>query len=114
VDLVADCVRQDLGLDFALANRIHVRDGVFTGTSETVVNLWAKDEALRALAKERGIGLEEICFVGDHVNDLPVLRIVGMAVAANPKDKSLVEVADYVIERFGDLPRLVNEWTGRR
>jgi phosphoserine phosphatase len=52
--------------------------------------------------------------VGDHVNDLPVLRIVGMAVAANPKDESLVEVADYVIERFDDLPRLVDEWTGRR
>jgi HAD superfamily phosphoserine phosphatase-like hydrolase len=114
VGLVADWVRDDLGLDFALANRIHVRDGVFTGTSETVVNLWAKDEALRALAKERGIGLEQICFVGDHVNDLPVLRIVGLAVAANPKDKSLIDVADYVIERFDDLPRLVDEWTGRR
>ncbi|MCX6091643.1 MAG: HAD family phosphatase [Candidatus Bipolaricaulota bacterium] len=110
VDIVADWVCRDLGLDFAVANRVHVRDGVFTGTSETVVDLWAKDAALRVLAAERGIDLDEICFVGDHVNDIPVMRIVGMAVAANPKDDALADVADYVIERFEVLPRLVDAW----
>ena len=113
VDIVADWVCRNLGLDFAVANRVHVRDGVFTGTSETVVDLWAKDAALRALAAERGIDLDEVCFVGDHVNDIPVMRIVGMAVAANPKDKSLIDVADYVIERFDDLPGLIDEWAAR-
>jgi phosphoserine phosphatase len=113
VDVVADWVCRDLGLDFAVANRVHVRDGVFTGTSETVVDLWAKDAALRALAAERGIALDEICFVGDHVNDIPVMRIVGMAVAANPKDDALADVADYVIEHFEVLPRLVDAWPRR-
>jgi len=113
VDIVADWVRRDLGLDFAVANRVHVRDGVFTGTSETIVNLWAKDTALKSLAAEQKIPLEEICFVGDHVNDIPVMRIVGMAVAANPKDVALIEVADHVIERFDDLPRLIENWAGR-
>jgi HAD superfamily phosphoserine phosphatase-like hydrolase len=113
VDVVADWVRRDLGLDFAVANRVHVRDGVFTGTSETIVNLWAKDVALRALADERGIRLEQICFVGDHVNDIPVMEIVGMAVAANPKDGALSAVADHVIERFVDLPPLIEAWATR-
>ncbi len=113
VDFVADWVRDDLGLDFALANRIHVRDGIFTGTSETLVNLWAKDEALRALAAERSLDLQEICFVGDHVNDIPAMRIVGLAVAANPKDASVAEIADYVIDRFDDLPALVDAWPSR-
>ncbi len=110
VDLVAEWVRQDLGLDFAIANRVHVRDGVFTGTSETVVSLWAKDEALRALAAERGIPLGEICFVGDHVNDIPAMRIVGLAIAANPKDEALAAVAHHVIERFDELPPLIEAW----
>ncbi len=113
VDIVAEWVRADLGLDFAVANRVHVRDGAFTGTSETVVSLWAKDEALRAVARRERIGLDEICFVGDHVNDIPVIRIVGMAVAANPKDDVLLEVADHVIERFDDLPELVDAWSLR-
>ena len=111
VDLVAEWVRHDLGLDFAVANRIHVRDGLFTGTSETIVSLWAKDEALRTLAAERNLDLQEICFVGDHVNDIPVMRIVGMAVAANPKDDALAGVADHVIDTFDDLPRLIAEWS---
>jgi HAD superfamily phosphoserine phosphatase-like hydrolase len=110
VDIVAEWVKKDLGLDFAIANRVHVRDGVFVGTSETVVNLWAKDDALRAVAEERGIDLDEICFVGDHVNDIPVMRIVGMAVAANPKDPALVGVADHVIEDFATLPKLIDAW----
>jgi len=110
VDIVAEWVRRDLELDFAVANRVHVRDGVFTGTSETIVSLWAKDEALRTLAAGRGIELGEICFVGDHVNDIPVMRIVGMAVAANPTDQALREVADHTIQHFRDLPRLVNAW----
>jgi phosphoserine phosphatase len=113
VDFVADWVRDDLGLDFSIANRIHIRDGVFTGTSETVVNLWAKDDALRVLAADRGLDLQEICFVGDHVNDIPAMRIVGLAVAANPKDPSLVDVADVVIERFEALPELISAWANR-
>jgi phosphoserine phosphatase len=112
VDFVAEWVREDLGLDFSVANRIHIRDGVFTGTGETLVNLWAKDEALRALAAELGLDLREVCFVGDHVNDIPVMRIVGLAIAANPKDASLTDVADYVIERFDGLPELINAWPG--
>lgn len=113
VDIVAEWVRADLGLDFAVANRVHVRDGAFTGTSETVVSLWAKDEALRAVARRERIGLDEICFVGDHVNDIPVMRIVGMAVAANPKDEALSGIAHYVIHRFDELPALVDAWAGR-
>jgi phosphoserine phosphatase len=110
VDVVAEWVRRDLGLDFAVANRVNVRDGVFVGTSETIVNLWAKDAALRALAAEHRLSLDEICFVGDHINDIPVMKIVGMAVAANPKDQTLIDVADHMIESFEALPRLIEAW----
>lgn len=110
LDLVADWVRRDLGLDFALANRIHVCNGRFTGTAETVVDLWAKDRALRALAAERGANLAEVCFVGDHVNDIPAMRIAGLAVAANPKERQVAEAATFVIESFLELPPLLDSW----
>jgi hypothetical protein len=38
---------------------------------------------------------------------------VGLAVAANPKDPSLVDVADFVIERFEALPELISAWANR-
>lgn len=110
VDFVADWVCKDLGLDFSLANHIHVRDGRFTGTAETVVDLWAKDRALRALAAERETDLAEVCFVGDHVNDIAAMRIVGLAVAANPKERQVAEAAAFVIENFLDLPPLLDSW----
>jgi phosphoserine phosphatase len=109
VALVADWVRQDLGLDFAMANHLVMEDGRFTGESETWVDLWKKDEAMRRIAGEHGVPLSRICFVGDHLNDVPVMRIVGLAVAANPKDDRVRDAADHVIADFTELPRLIDE-----
>jgi phosphoserine phosphatase len=110
VDLVADHVARDLGLTFAWANRLAVVDGCFVGTSETVVDLWSKADVLEQLVAKYGLELERICFIGDNVNDLTVLERVGLAVAANPKDDSLLEVADHVISDFADLPGLIRAY----
>ncbi|MFC2099817.1 HAD family hydrolase [Candidatus Bipolaricaulota bacterium] len=113
VGLVADWVRDDLGLEFALANELGVADGVFTGRSTTNVDLWSKDEALRLVAAERGLSLERICFVGDHFNDLCAMKLVGLAIAANPKDDRLREAADHTIDDFAMLPDLVEAYVDR-
>lgn len=114
VDLVANWVRSDLQLDFAFANQLVTEDGRFTGRSVTCVELWAKDDALRALADEQRVPLDEICFVGDHINDLPAMRIAGLAVAANPKDARVRDAADFVIEDFSVLPGLIDGFSPRR
>ena len=36
---------------------------------------------LRRIAAERGLGLDEVAFMGDDLPDLPVLRAVGLAIA---------------------------------
>ena len=110
IDLVADHVASDLNLSFAWANRLPVEDGCFVGTSETVVELWSKADALEKLALERGLDLRNICFVGDNVNDYAVLQRVGLAIAANPKDDTLHEVADHVISDFAVLPALIRSY----
>ena len=109
VDLVADWVRDDLGFEFALANHLAVSEGRFTGRSTTRVSLWSKGEALQRLAEDKGIALDEICFVGDHVNDLPAMQLAGLAVAANPKDDRVREAAAHVIESFSELPGLLDQ-----
>lgn len=111
VDLVADWVRLDLGLDFALSNRLATENGRFTGASETRVDLWRKDEAMRWIAEEQGLPISRICFVGDHLNDVPVMQIVGLAIAANPKDDRVRDAADHVISDFTELPRLIDRFT---
>lgn len=108
VDLVADWVCEDLGLDFARANHLATENGRFTGGGEARVGLWQKDDALRSIAQEYGLPLSRICFVGDHLNDIPVLEIVGLAIAANPKDERVREAADCVISDFAELPVLID------
>jgi len=112
LDLVANWVRRDLALDFALANHLVTKDGRFTGECETLVDLWKKDEAMRRIADEQGLALSDVCFVGDHLNDVPVMRIVGLAIAANPKDERVREAADYVICDFGELAGVIDQYTG--
>ena len=110
VDLVAKRVAQDLNLDFARANRLPVANGCFVGTSETVVGLWSKADVLERLAAEYGLEMECICFVGDNVNDLAAMQRVGLAIAANPKDDALCDVADHIIHDFAVLPELLREY----
>jgi len=40
-----------------------------------------KMKAVREIMEKEQIGLEEICYVGDDVIDLPVMRVCGFAVA---------------------------------
>ncbi len=110
VDLVADSVRQDLGLDFAWANHLETEDGRFTGRCKTHVDLWRKDEAMHRIAEEQGFPVSRVCFVGDHLNDVPVMRIVGLAIAANPKDERVRDVARHAIEDFSELPALIDRF----
>ena len=112
IDLVADWVRDDLGLDFAWANRLVIEEGRFTGGSETRVDLWRKGEALQRIADEHGWDPSAICFVGDHINDLPAMEMAGLAVAANPKDRRVRTAADHVITSFDTLPGLIDRYTG--
>ncbi len=110
VDLVADWVARDLEFDFARANHLVTEDGRFTGGSETRVDLWQKDVAMRRVAEELDVPVSRICFVGDHLNDLPVMEIVGLAIAANPKDERVREAADHVIDDFRKLPGLIEAY----
>ena len=110
VDLVAEHVRADLGLEFAIANRLFIEDGRFTGKSEMLVDLWQKDEVLQQVAIEHDLALSQVCYVGDHLNDIPVMRIVGLSIAFNPKDGELARIADVVTHDFAQIPDIIEEF----
>ncbi|UCF10150.1 MAG: HAD family phosphatase [Candidatus Bipolaricaulota bacterium] len=113
VDLVADRVCADLGLDFAVANRLCVSGGRFTGKGELRVDLWKKADVVREIAAARGLALDEICYVGDHVNDLPVMGIVGLGIAVHAKDPALEAASAHVASGFSEIPRLIAEHAAR-
>ena len=56
----------------------------------------SKWTALLHLAELWGVDPEEICAVGDDVNDLPMLRGAGLGVAMGHADARILEAADHV------------------
>jgi N-acylneuraminate cytidylyltransferase len=60
-----------------------------------------KESALRGWAEEVGIPLADIAYLGNDVNDLPALRIVGWPVAVADAHPLVLEAARVVLTRAG-------------
>ena len=63
------------GEDSPLVDRLAGKLGI----GDVYKNCKDKAAALRAFSERHGLRLQEICFIGDDVNDLPALRIVGLS-----------------------------------
>ena len=60
-----------------------------------------KMQAIREIVQKEGVALDEICYVGDDVIDLPAMREVGLAIAvANARERVKTE-AHYVTPNSG-------------
>jgi HAD superfamily hydrolase (TIGR01490 family) len=90
---VAELIASVLRFDGAIGTVWEVVDGVVTGE---IVGPFTYGEgkavAIRELAAERNLDLEASYAYSDSVSDLPMMRVVGHAVAVNP-DAGLLEVA---------------------
>ena len=60
-----------------------------------------KAAALRAFAERHGLRLDEICFMGDDVNDLAAMRLAGLAAAPANAQPEVREKADVVTQAAG-------------
>lgn len=101
---IADVLAQKLGLTGAIGTKIEQNsEGILTGKliGHTLHGKF-KRRAVRSLAKERNISLRKSYAYSDSVNDLPMLTLVGHAVAVNP-DVTLkvhARAADWPILEF--------------
>jgi N-acylneuraminate cytidylyltransferase len=60
-----------------------------------------KGEALRQLLEEQGLDPAQIVYVGNDVNDLPCMELVGCAVAVADAHPAVLAQADLVLENIG-------------
>ncbi len=60
-----------------------------------------KVEAVKRLAEERGIPMEQICYIGDDINDVEVLKLVGYGCAPADARPEAIEAARYVTKAKG-------------
>lgn len=82
---LATIISSHLGLTGALGTVAEVVDGVYTGKLVGApLHGMAKAEAVRALAEREGLDLSRCSAYSDSANDIPMLSLVGRAIAVNP------------------------------
>ncbi|MFD4365900.1 HAD family hydrolase [Rhodococcus sp. NPDC058521] len=90
---LAQVIAKRLGLTGALGTVAESENGVFTGRLVgDILHGLGKAHAVRALAVREGLNLKRCTAYSDSHNDVPMLSLVGTAVAINP-DTDLRELA---------------------
>ncbi len=90
---LAQIIGRRLGLTGALGTVAATEDGIYTGRLVgELLHGKAKAAAVRALAAREGLDLRRCTAYSDSVNDVPMLSVVGTAIAINP-DGQLRDIA---------------------
>ncbi|HEX6346718.1 HAD-IB family hydrolase [Umezawaea sp.] len=90
---LAQIIARRLGLTGALGTVAESTDSIYTGRLVgDLLHGKAKAQAVRALAAKEGLNLRRCTAYSDSANDVPMLSVVGNAVAVNP-DSGLRETA---------------------
>jgi len=90
---VAEVIAERLGLSGAIGTRAEIDNGIYTGRLIGYpVHGQAKADAVAKLAKAESLNLQRCWAYSDSANDIPMLSLVGNAVAINP-DKKLAAYA---------------------
>ena len=106
-DLVAEKVKEKLGIDSCYTNSFTVEDGKLTGEVTGPLVSGSKVDILKDHVENAGISLEEVVAVGDGANDISMIESAGCGIAFNAKD-SVKEIADIVVDEK-DLTKVLDE-----
>ncbi|RKD93945.1 phosphoserine phosphatase SerB [Halopiger aswanensis] len=79
--------REGVSVDHIVSNRLPMNadETELTGAVEGPLIEGTKDDALEDLADDVGVALEDTVAVGDGANDLPMLKVAGLAIGFDPK-----------------------------
>lgn len=106
-----DRLKADLGLAFAYANTLSVRDGLLDGTVQgNIIDAQAKADLLNKHRAQLNEHKKTILAVGDGANDIPMLQAadIGIAYHAKPRTRQAAHGAI----QFGGLDTLHHYFAG--
>jgi 3-deoxy-D-manno-octulosonate 8-phosphate phosphatase (KDO 8-P phosphatase) len=133
------------GTGFSLLRLGGIQAGIITKRISETVALRARDlkieiiyqgqqdkaSAFHEILQQHGLRAEEVCYVGDDVIDLPVMRLCGLAIAvknSRPEVKreahfvtehegghgAVRDAIEYVLREQGQLERVIDEYIASR
>ena len=103
------------GMGISIARLAGLKIGFVTKRNSAVVAIRARDlkidhvyqgqthklDALTKIMADEGCSLEEIAYVGDDIIDLPVMRVVGLAIATANARAQVKAIAHYITPLAG-------------
>jgi 3-deoxy-D-manno-octulosonate 8-phosphate phosphatase (KDO 8-P phosphatase) len=103
------------GLGIKLWQRAGFRFGLLTARSSHIVKLRAQELGIeivrqgfenklpvaRDILRELNLAPQQVCYIGDDLTDLPVIRLVGLGVAVADAAAEVRAAATYVTEAAG-------------
>ena len=105
-DVFEERLRNDLGIDFVIANKFIVDNGRINGI-EIIVDEH-KEKSLEKLLYDLEIDKKDVIMVGDGTNDIGILRSAGYAVGLNPEHE-VKPFIDCAIKNIRELIPIVNK-----
>ena len=113
---VADDLRKKLGIDYAYANKLILKNGIFTGEiilhnnklmrdciSDSIYSI-CKSCVLKKLCKKLNISNNETLAIGDGIVDISMIRKAGLGIAYKASEK----VQKYADISSNDLITILN------
>ena len=105
--------RDGMGKNILLRNNI--KTVIVTKEKSKIVKKWAKDmnvekifdgikikeDVLDSICKEFKIKPNQVAYIGDDVNDVGLLKIVGLSACPNDSSEIIKKEVDYVCEKNG-------------
>ncbi len=99
IEVLANRVAEELGIDFVVANGLVVdEEGRLTGEGTLSIELADKGKPLRSLMEKNGIAKQDCVAVGNSYGDAAMFEVSGLGIAFNPQDETVREKADLVVE----------------
>ncbi|MFQ6051300.1 MAG: HAD family hydrolase [Candidatus Hydrothermarchaeota archaeon] len=107
--LIANEVGERLGFDYVFCTEIIFNDeNKFKDYKLNVPGPLGKLKVFKEICKKLGIDTKNAIAVGDHLNDIEMLKEAGISIAYNSKVKELDEIADVKIEDMRELLRHID------
>lgn len=129
------------GMGISLAHYAGMKTAIITGRKSAAVEKRANElkinyiyqgihnkmDVLNEIIKDLSINLEEVCYIGDDINDLPILKVVGFAAApenavsivkehvnyiakAKGGEGAVREILDKILQDSNDYPSLIEDY----
>ena len=97
LNIVTDRLKEIFDIDYALANKLVIKNGVITGEVEAYVGYYDKGVILKEICDKIGLKTDECIAIGDSEVDISMFEEARLGIAFNPKDRKTLEKADIVV-----------------